>query len=312
MANLYCKVYNMKKLITVFLLLLIVSFPAKAQSNVSIKLKNGVNIRGVLVNMDPTKEVVVQVGGKNLVISMEQIQSVENGNGVKNTELTDTLREGSKLVYGKYFITDKANYPDSISIKVCGLPMTFYLIRGGKFNMGYDGRHSWALKTEPIHEVTLSSFYISKRSLPARVVNQFVLKKQKKENGPYIFTSGDDAYDVVAKISKSSGLPLRLPTEAEWEYTSLMPLAPKIFGSDGVKQMWEYCSDYFAEYDEAPQTNPTGPAKKTKYGHVVRSYFMGHNKWQRNYVKGLNVVGFYSGTSITPSARLVISAEKYK
>lgn len=177
--------------------------------------------------------------------------------------------------------------------------------------MGYDDRHSWAMETEPIHQVKLSSFYISKNLLPADLVRNILGKKTKGINTPYYFNNGDEAIKVVSQIAAKVKLKLRLPTEAEWEYTSLMPFADIIFGNDGIKNEYEYCSDYFAEYPEYSQNNPTGPASKTKYGHVIRSYYMGRNKWQRNYVKRASMVGLYDGTSIEASARMVISADQF-
>lgn len=301
----------MKRFFLTFILALVMLSVNAQSENVTVKMKNGISIIGRLIRMDVTKEIVVQVGGQNQTIPMTQVESVENS-ADNNGGQTSNLSVKAKLQYGKYEITDHADYPDSIDIDIEGTTMTLYLVRGGKFVMGYDGRHSWAMKTEPLHEVTLSSFYISRNLLSNGLVNRLTNEKTKNPNGPYTFESWSAASDVINEISKVVGLKLRFPTEAEWEYASLMPFASKIFASDGTKGIYEYCSDYFSEYTEEPQLNPTGPLQKTKYGHVIRSFFMGHNKWQRNYVKNIGVTGMYDGYTIFPCVRLVLSAKDYK
>lgn len=299
----------MKELCLIFILTLL-SLSTYAQTNqptnnVLVKLKNGISISGVLVSMDPEKSIVLQIGGHNQTLMINQIESINNLD--QSNDKLESINK-SKLLYGKYTISDKANYQDSITLNIEGYNLTFYLVRGGNFNMGYDDRHSWAMKSEPVHNVTLSSFYISKNLLPNNLVRKILGKKLADKEKPYYFKSGDEAIDVVSQIAVKTKRKFRLPTEAEWEYTSLMPFADKIFGCDKTKNIYEYCSDYFAEYLSAPQVNPTGPSVKTKYGHVIRSYFMGNNKWQRNYAKH-SKEGLYDNMSFETSARIVIPVE---
>ena len=63
-------------------------------------------------------------------------------------------------------------------MEIGGQELTMVLVKGGWFNMGYDGRHSLSWNTEPIHKVTLSSFYVSKQVLN-RHAAETVLKKKK-------------------------------------------------------------------------------------------------------------------------------------
>ena len=85
-----------------------------------------------------------------------------------------------------------------------------------------------------------------------------------------------DAEQLIKEISTLSGAPYRLLTEAEWEYTALMPFANAIFGNN-MKAEW--CSDFFDNYSATDQINPQGPSSGKN--HVLRSYSAGNEKWKR-------------------------------
>lgn len=266
----------MKKLF--ICIMLFISLTCYSQtSSVKVTLKNGVTISGVLKEMDLTDHVTVVVSGLETKIPMTQVESVDNIEEAVTTSVSSSQNiplEG----YGNYVVTDKKNYPESFELNLNGQKLTMVLVRGGVFNMGYDDRYSMTMESEPVHQVTLSSYYVSKECLSKRIVRILMgqeFKDSKKYDEPYSTRNWENAYDAIKAITSSTNKPYRMLTEAEWEYLSLMPFANQIFGD---KKYYEWCNDYFGKFNKANQINPKGPAKgKTR---VART-FNKRIKWDR-------------------------------
>lgn len=294
----------MKKFFTLFLMLLC-SITAFCQSSqVKVTLKSGVVITGNLKELVPSEYIHLLVSGVDTKVSMSDVQSIESLSDT-NTSDIEQGKKGLDMVYGKYVITDNNEYPETINVLIGGREMEMRLVRGGSFIMGYDARHSLAMESEPIHQVNLSSFYISTSHITREQVNNLLNKdlKIKKPNIPFFADKWEQADEIVKAIAVQSNKPYRLSTEAEWEYCSLMDFADDLFGKD---KYFEWCSDFYGEYDEVEQTNPTGPAIGKK--HVERSYNVGRNKWQRKF----NNSNGMAGEAYHHGVRIAISADKIK
>ncbi|MFH1922451.1 MAG: SUMF1/EgtB/PvdO family nonheme iron enzyme [Planctomycetota bacterium] len=121
---------------------------------------------------------------------------------------------------------------------------------------------------------------------------------------PVINVSWNDAVAFCQWLSESSGQTYRLPTEAEWEYacragttTSFsfgddlakvddyawhdencdsgpQPVGKKKPNAWGLRDMhgnlWEWCADWYGDYDESLAVDPTGSASDSEYIHAVR------------------------------------------
>lgn len=167
------------------------------------------------------------------------------------------------------------------------------LVPGGTFQMG-----SFAFSNErPVHEVRLDSFYIGKYEVTVGEYQKFCEETGTdmpkppswgwKPNYPIVNVTYQDAQKYAKWVGK------RLPTEAEWEYAAkggnkthnynysganlpaavgwsfensfnqAQPVGMKRPNELGIYDMsgnvWEWCADYYAPYEDGRVENPQGP-----------------------------------------------------
>ena len=265
----------MKKIFLVAIMVLCGALIHVIADEVKVTMNNGTVFTGELKEFVPTDHITVVVAGIETTISISEVASVERPN-VQNTMHNRSYGD-TNLQYGKYVVTDTKEYPESFTLKIGDQELTMVLVRGGWFNMGYDGRHSLSWDSEPIHRVTLSSYYVSTQYLNCHVSEALLKKKEISSSvKPYNCKYRKDADELITEINMLSNAPYRLLTEAEWEYAALMPFANAIFGNN---KNVEWCSDFFEKYSAADQINPQGPSSGKN--HVLRSYSSDNGKWKR-------------------------------
>jgi sulfatase modifying factor 1 len=176
----------------------------------------------------------------------------------------------------------------------------FVFVEGGTFKMGCTREQSGMcdVNENPLHDVTLNSFYISKFEVTQRQWQEVM------GNNPSGFEDCDECpvemvnwYDVqkfITKLNKKSRYNFRLPTEAEWEYAARggnQSIGYKYSGGDEINEVgWylhnskgktqvigqkkanelgihdmagnvrEWCSDWHGDYTSQPEINPQGPS----------------------------------------------------
>jgi formylglycine-generating enzyme required for sulfatase activity len=291
----------MKRIVLIVVFVLCGALIRVCADEVKVTMKNGTVFTGELKEFVPTYHVTVIVAGIESTIPISDVASVERPEAIQTTMVHNKNGDDSKLQYGKYVITDTKEYPDSFVLHIADQDLTMVLVRGGWFNMGYDGKHSLSWDSEPVHKVILSSYYVSKQFFNCHAAETLLGKKKISNNvKPYNCENRRDAEVIIKVISVFFGAPYRLLTEAEWEYAALMPFASILFGN--TKDV-EWCSDYFGKYSAADQINPQGPSSGEF--HVLRSYSADNNMWKR-----LNSKYYYSGKG--PFVRIAISADSIK
>ena len=195
-----------------------------------------------------------------------------------------------------------------VMLDVNGVNITMVLVEGGTFTMGAtpDQWPDHRRNEVPLHEVTLSSYYISQTEVTQELweavmgfnPSQFAGDPQR----PVEMVSLFDCARFVDKLTEITGRVFRMPTEAEWEYAArggnrsqsfkysgsnmaedvawyngnadntTHPVATKAPNELGIYDMsgnvLEWCQDWYASYDEGPCTNPVGP--ESGYENVYR------------------------------------------
>lgn len=182
-------------------------------------------------------------------------------------------------------------------------------VEGGAFVMGAtpDQHDEHTISDKPAHTVVLSPFYIAETEVTNALWHAVMPEKRFVEGWmnpmqPITYISWNDAQLFLHRLDSLTGMPFRLPTEAEWEYAARGGAKSKGYrfaGSDlcdtvawntanaGFKKhlvksklpnelglydmtgnVSEWCQDWFGQYYYGTEPNPKGPAEGDK--RVVR------------------------------------------
>ena len=143
------------------------------------------------------------------------------------------------------------------SFTVKGVTFQLASVPAGTFSMGEtldQGRY----RTPAIHQVILDGYAIGTAEVSQALWKTVMGNNPSPKDVPAAPVSGvswNDAQKFLRKLSKATGVPFRLPTEAEWEYA-----ARQREGMTGGA--WEWCSDFWTEDLGLLLTvNPQGPSE---------------------------------------------------
>lgn len=255
-----------------FLLMLIFPLLVVAQEKQSVvTLKNGIELKGTIKSIDLTDAVTIVISGIETTIKMSDVAKIEEGKD--NVPSNSQLSPNEKLI-----VTDTAEYPESFELDVYGTKIKMILVKGGEMNMGFDGDDSMDMKSEPVHKVKVTSFYISDEFIPSLLAAKLTDKKINTK-WPYHEDKWIEVYDMVNAIAEKVNMPVRLPFEAEWEFAACSKQQDRIFSKCNNN---EFCFDYFGEFNKLTESvvDPIGPRQGRR--HVVRYYGEKNEKFDRS------------------------------
>jgi formylglycine-generating enzyme required for sulfatase activity len=186
-----------------------------------------------------------------------------------------------------------------------GVKMKLVLIPAGAFLMGSADTKKDHPDDEIPHKVRLTkAFFMGATTVTNEQYRRF---KADYDSGSYegnsfnddkqpvVMVSWDEATEFCTWMSKQTGMTVRLPTEAEWEYAARAGTTTRFCGGDddgaldaygwydgnsghkthpvGQKKanafglydmhgnVWQWCSDWYGAYPNGDQVDPTGAAQ---------------------------------------------------
>ena len=243
----------MKRFCILFLLLFLGLISFAQQKTATVRLKNGTTLIGTITELNPVSHIVISIAGFESKINMSDIESISDlpqDVDAKNSS-DNTILEADE------------DFPETFTINIGPYEIEMILVKGAMFSMGFDGSGSRIMDSEPIHDVTLSSFYVNAKPLSKDIVT-FLKKGKVKRNSSSAYQPDgrSDAHSIVGLLAEQTNLPLDVITEAQWEYVAT--------NKQGVFYNREivFCRDFYSGYPKEAQTNPIGPSSG-KYS-VVR------------------------------------------
>lgn len=218
--------------------------------------------------------------------------------------VTDT-EIGTTTTLSVVVIDDKP--VDSETFTVNGVSFDMVGIKGGAFWMGASEEDNDAYALErPKHLVTVSSFAIGQTEVTQELWEAVMGSNPSTHKGdkfPVEYVSWDDCQGFIEKLNQLTGRNFRMPTEAEWEYAARGGKRSNGFkysGSNNIDEVawyysnsgrqphnvatkspnelglydmsgnvFEWTQDWYVDYEENSQLNPSGPlsgAKKVDRG----------------------------------------------
>jgi len=286
---------NILNLIAVAILLLIVTVSCQDKNvtgvifnepNVSVELGETVFLKATVLPEDATNKTVTW-RSSNVNVAVVNRGSV-TGKQVGSTVITVTTNDGG------FYATCIVNVVFSGIL----YEPEMVFVEGGTFVLGCTNEQGDDCEPNeiPAHEVTLSSFQIGKYEVTQKEWVALMGTNPSAHKGdtlPVEKVSWNEVQDYIKKLNEKTGKRYRLPTEAEWEYAARGGNESKAFrysGSHTVEEVawffansneithpvglkeaneldifdmsgnvWEWCSDWYDNYSEQAQNNPSGP-----------------------------------------------------
>ena len=144
---------------------------------------------------------------------------------------------------------------DEGSLDVDGVSYGMVPVDAVSFTMGGDLNYY----TRPAHSVKLRPFKFGSTPVSFDLWVKVMGETDDSKKGPkgeVVNVTYDECLDFISALNDRTGGSYRLPTEAEWEYVAGHGTT---VGVSDIRNIMEWCSDWFGKYNIAFDTNPVGP-----------------------------------------------------
>jgi formylglycine-generating enzyme required for sulfatase activity len=202
---------------------------------------------------------------------------------------------------------------DKTMKSIAGMPEMVF-VQGGTFQMG---SNSGTSSEKPVHQVTVSDFYIGKFEVTQKqwvaIMGSNPSYFKDCDDCPVEHVSWNDIQEFLQKLNAKTGQNYRLPSEAEWEYaarggnkskgytysgsnsfddvawvksnsgSTTHPVGMKQPNELGIYDMsgnvWEWCNDWYDKkyYQTGSSFNPKGPSIGTERSLRSGSFYYNEN-----------------------------------
>ena len=212
------------------------------------------NVLGEVERVGVQHMVYMSAGSKQLevIYGDNHLQIFFSDYGIEELE--------SKVTYNVVIVTqgNRMSYDGMKNVEtyvVNGVKFKMVRVDGGTFMMGATAEQfpDDENADKPVHQVTLSTYYIGETEVTQELWKAVMGKNPAhyfdlKKNMPVECVSWDDCQTFVRKLSVLTGLPFRLPTEAEWEYAARGAAKGHGYAYAGSENLDEVAWYYFNSY----------------------------------------------------------------
>ena len=205
----------------------------------------------------------------------------------------------------------------TLRFEIRDVSFTMVKVSSGSFVMGATAEQGTEIYVweKPKHYVTLGDYYIGQtevtQALWAAVMDSVPAYFENSPTNPVETVSWEDCQVFIKRLNKLTGVTFRLPTEAEWEFAArggtstqgtkcagsnkaddvgwyngnslktTHPVGLKLPNELGLYDMngnvWEWCQDWYGNYEAVSQINPTGPAESDTNLRIIRGGSWAHD-----------------------------------